>query len=505
MMDSMRFESSRSFNHDDKAPEIEIETDKFQMAGNLSKGQEVSASSSSSEVDFVLLCEDIVKKIKEILRRSIVLNRRQCDTLATKLSEKVACIREVVESCGRDKDAFELLLKTLYRYYRKAEVLVEQCGGEDWCLAAVFQLGNTASFSYIERHINFVVIGILEHAKKYSAIPSTTSQCAFPPDIAESCGLREFIKDEDDLRVMLESSRNWKKSSNPQTTSRLHLAQYLLKKIQFNKGTKSLKHYLLKKINDYSLFKHRSERYESEVLKSILWKKSNVCPRTWGEFKFLEDVYNRIVSETSSLWISCPIFWETSWLGVPCIMKKFHVGLETMFMKEASIMARLKYPCIVDFICCGYGSQNGERFIAMELMEKSLFGLIKEKKSGGAYFSLDVGLDIIWQIADGVRFLHEVDVAYFKFKPKIALVRTLKSPYHEDYYCVKLMNFGGCEGDYSKVQIRTLINKIGWFETDAHSFAMTCELVLSLTEPFKNFPAWHIHEMVITKERGPIS
>lgn len=102
----------------------------------MSKRHKVSASSSSSEVDYVRLCEDVVQRIEEVLKCQQVLKSRLCRGLATRLSAKIAQIREIVEGCGRYKPGFVLLLAALHRYYEKAEVLVNQCAEEDWCAAA---------------------------------------------------------------------------------------------------------------------------------------------------------------------------------------------------------------------------------------------------------------------------------------------------------------------------------------------------------------------------------
>lgn len=124
-----------------------------------------------------------------------------------------------------------------------------------------------------------------------------------------------------------------------------------------------------------------------EASKSILWEKDNEPLGTWGKSEFI-----------GSGGGACGVA-KTSWLGIPCAKKVFD-GVDeevttSMFMKEALIMAHMeKHPCIVNFICCGNGKEKGDRFIAMELMEKSLYDLIRERK--GVHFSLEVALDIIW-------------------------------------------------------------------------------------------------------------
>lgn len=104
---------------------------------------------------------------------------------------------------------------------------------------------------------------------------------------------------------------------------------------------------------------------------AILWEKETEPSGTWGNSSFLGAGAGGSVC-------------ETQWLGVPCARKEIR-GLESeaVFLKEASILAHLKHPCIVNFICCGNGPRRGDHFIAMELMEMSLSDLIKDRSKGG--------------------------------------------------------------------------------------------------------------------------
>ena len=76
-------------------------------------------------------------------------------------------------------------------------------------------------------------------------------------------------------------------------------------------------------------------------------------------------------------------------MGIPCAKKEFHGhATERFFLEEAGILAHLKHPYIANFICCGNGKENGDCFIAMELMEKSLSKLIEEQRD--MHFSLPI-------------------------------------------------------------------------------------------------------------------
>ncbi|KAG0612872.1 hypothetical protein M758_6G058800 [Ceratodon purpureus] len=246
---------------------------------------------------------------------------------------------------------------------------------------------------------------------------------------------------------------------------------------------------------------------------AILWTKASEPSGTWGSSHFL--------GAGSGANGVC----RTTWLGIPCAKKEFHgQESETCFLKEAGILVHLKHPCIVNLICCGNGLKKGDRFIAMELMETSLFDLIEEQKN--VLFSLPVAVDMMVQIARGVCYLHDRGVAHRDLKPQNVVVSRLISPHlSEDHFSVKLVDFGisKTKVEVSKSNIMTAggigttrymapeafpqaygngTGKATWFKADVYSFAMTCAHLLSLRTPFgemQNLRA--LHEKLVKEER----
>ncbi|KAG0565391.1 hypothetical protein KC19_8G186800 [Ceratodon purpureus] len=210
-------------------------------------------------------------------------------------------------------------------------------------------------------------------------------------------------------------------------------------------------------------------------------------------------------------------------MGIPCAKKEFHLKEEEpLFLKEAGILSRLKHPCIVNFICCGNGEQRGDRFIAMELMEKSLFDLIEDQK--GVRFSLPVVVDIMLQKARGMCYSHDQGVAHRDLKPHNVVVNRLSFPHLVDHFDVKLVDFGMSK---TKVQVsksntisirgvgtthyrapevhpKAYPNNTGkavWFKADVFSYAMTCAHVLTLRKPFEDVEMRELYEAVIGGRR----
>jgi serine/threonine protein kinase len=172
--------------------------------------------------------------------------------------------------------------------------------------------------------------------------------------------------------------------------------------------------------------------------------------------------------------------------------------------------------------------EKGDRFIAMELLEMSLFDLIKKHKQKGEHFSIPVVVDMMVQVARGVCYLHSQGVAHRDLKPQNVVVSHLNTQQLEDQYYVKLVDFGvsKVEVEASKPNTMTAcgigttmyrapevhpkanpnskgIGKVNWLKADAFSFAMTCAHLLSLETPFQDLQPSELYNEVTKNEIRP--
>ncbi|KAG0577402.1 hypothetical protein KC19_5G153600 [Ceratodon purpureus] len=439
-----------------------------------------STSSSHMEVDFLNLCKTIVE---DLARGDNLLNQRQCQDLASKLSSTAQNVEELVSSLEGSCQFFRPALENLYRYFEKAKVLVSKCGDQDWCAAAVFQSQNENAFRDILLDVGLCYNAIYEQAKRKSAEGIVLPHDLRQPSVFEPASDSDVDADKEDLLKRLDDLANghsdikgWDKWISGRGAQMQSLAKYLLVKMDCT-----------------------SKEPQADILNSfsaMLWTKASEPSGTWGWPHFL------------GAGAGANGVCRTTWLGIPCAKKEFHgQESETFFLKEAGILAHLKHPCIVNLICCGNGLKKGDRFIAMELMEKSLFHLIVEQK--GVRFSLPVAVDMMVQIARGVCYLHDRGVAHRDLKPQNVVVSRLICPHlSEHYYSVKLVDFGMSK---TKVEVsksntmtaagigttryrapevfpeayRSGTGKATWFKADVYSFAMTCVHLLSLKSPFE--------------------
>ncbi|KAG0608278.1 hypothetical protein M758_8G093500 [Ceratodon purpureus] len=334
------------------------------------------------EVDFLNLCELVVHSIEILVNRGTLLNGRQCLDLSSKLSKTTQNVREIVFHCRASAVLFKPALEKLYRDLQKAYFLVNDCScrEEDWCRASVFQIQNEISFRVILLDVGLCYNEIYEQARS-----TTSEEMNFPEDLRNSSVFMPspqnvVREDQLDLQKGLEARASGRSGSLEEC-----LAKYLVAKLNHT--------YDPSKTNAFS------------TCNSILWSDESGPSEIWGNSHFLG-----AGSGASGV---C----STKWMGIPCAKKEFHLKeSEPFFLNEASILAHLKHPGIVNFICCGNGEQKGDRFIAMELMERNLCDLIEDQR--GVYFSLFAVVDIMIQIARGMCYLHSQGIAHRDLKPQ---------------------------------------------------------------------------------------
>lgn len=133
-------------------------------------------------------------------------------------------------------------------------------------------------------------------------------------------------------------------------------------------------------------------------------------------------------------------------LGRPAAIKVMQASLaanpdfQTRFLQEARAASSLRHPNIVEIY--DFGEQSGNLYLVMELMmDGSLRTLLKH--SGGQPLPLPVGLDLVFQAANGLAAAHALNMVHRDIKPDNLLLNRLSSPQQAaGQYQLKIGDFG---------------------------------------------------------------
>jgi hypothetical protein len=398
--------------------------------------------------------EEEMIKMQTILQRDDVLNKRQCTSLVDKLRTTVHGIIEMIKSV---KQSFEerIVIMELRRIIHKGGALVNECGSEDWCRAALFQLNNKEAF----RELMFDLKCCWEAMHEIYLTEHPDAQNRTMCNDLNVATWKEVEDDEQELQKKLESVLE---------DSKEHiLAKHLLKRLKCD-----------------------LQQVRGGELDALEIPKDFPKPT-------LED--HPVGAGASGS------VYKSKWLELQSATKIMKVPDDRSgFRKEVGILAGLSHPNLIKYFCCGIDEEHNKLYLVMELMDMSLKEML-EKRNKRLLRYVDA-IDVMLQIGSGMWYLHDMHVAHLDLKSDNVLLSSMTidgandtNPYH-----VKLIDYGTSKLEVqSKPQTRKVEDIIGTprymapeqmdknqaftacpFQADVWSFAMTCSEILSQNVPF---------------------
>jgi serine/threonine protein kinase len=143
------------------------------------------------------------------------------------------------------------------------------------------------------------------------------------------------------------------------------------------------------------------------------------------------------------------VVYKATWRGEVFAVKKFPGNLSELAAKEVSIATKVHHPNIVPMLG-RLQVQEGTDGVLMELMSSSLLSYVQtRKKTWVSWFTITpfqplVAIDMMLQIAEAMRYLHEKNIAHLDLKAQNILVNLIYDSYlaEEGYVNLKLGGFG---------------------------------------------------------------
>jgi hypothetical protein len=499
--------------------------------------------------DFLLLAQTALDEALELTsgekEKLLKLNKLQCKYIAQKLSWTREILQSVVEpaaAAGSDVHAFEryetALKKELYRVVTDALSLIKQCCGEQWLRAAIRQRSDKSleDFAEICYEVQWCTSLFCRFSLQNVACSRRQDAILEPEDCDGRLDAFDLFKletaakqDREDLRSNLELLRHDHVCDDSCARSEAEecLAARFLK-TTVPRPTAVAAVPAATTIN----------------LASLLWR---VSPE---DLPIVRRLGKGGFGEVS----------ETEWLGEKYAKKVFPNTSFQIFKTEAAILAGLFHPNVVRIVCWSK-QRTTDYSLVMHLMQEDLFHFLSPPRidTGSSDsdddvslstaaatvvpssipnsaavvvpLSMPVAVDLMLQVARGLKYLHRNNIVHRDVKSLNILVKSLTGvpelEYKEGYLSAKLADFGTSKTKNESTRRSHLTLDIGttpwmapemfgidrstvqWpqiahaFKTDVYSFALVCYEILTRKQPFEDVLRSELYNWITVRRERP--
>ncbi|KAH9548261.1 hypothetical protein CY35_11G078900 [Sphagnum magellanicum] len=419
------------------------------------------------------------------------INQGQCNHLASKLAEmKDWLLQEHQNSEIMLTWAMHRVLLHLLRVVKRADLLLQECcRSKDWGKAAVLQACNEEAFVGILHELKWWCT----HFLNLTILPGLNSSEQIQ-SLGDVDKLNQFEQD----RILVRRA----------ALDREELVANLMQLKRHDKSDVMVDHL----VDRYS--QQSSDQSTNVHFPLLLWNTED--EKTLPIVKHLgHGAYGTV--------------FESVWLGLPCAKKVFMGAENVSFKKEADILAALKHPNIIQLFCCTTDAKSCS--LVMELMSTDLRKLMDDRMPDPDHvpFSLPVAVDIMLQVARGLKYIHEQRVGHRDIKSSNILVNPTSVPELAEmgYIDVKVADFGLAKvklksstatkqtkdigtTPYRAPELYTQEEEIAKenypLKADVYSYAITCAEILTGKIPFPRteYKRTELLQVIRQGERPPL-
>jgi serine/threonine protein kinase len=363
----------------------------------------------------VTLALDLCNKIVDDYDKSSLLcNGQQCMLVYNKLLETQATLellqRELPpdgESCFPDhvRQATQELVQVLTRAY---ETFFKDCFCTEWMETALRQHGDVketvSELLYDFQWCRSVLSSILLKRAGQDSQPMKPEDCDGTLTVTDRYALSTAAKmDQENLKVLLRdlkvnhtcSGECW----NGKQVSVSCLATQLLEKLDFQEQPKAAQE------KYYNGLPADDRKKLSKWPLALL-----ISPEDRSQGSFL-------ASGTSAN------VFRTAWRGETYAMKVPKAdGYLEIVKQEIATLAGMRHPHIIPLVCCTEGPAIRECSYLMEFMDMTLFDMLEEHQ----ILCLLQAVDLMLQVAEGMKHLHSMGLVHRDLKPHNILVKKVQ-------------------------------------------------------------------------------
>jgi hypothetical protein len=365
------------------------------------------------EVDYSELSWDVVQNLVLLENKQLVqLNKEQCGLLIEKFVEIVPSVRDAVNSIPLQKRALLLfVLQELYHLVKEAEVIIRACCSEDPLKAAVKLQDSIEAFGECFFNAAWLagVIRIVISGTKDFSVASFRQRL-----VEEIASFGAVCQSEEGIRRVFKAAA-------------LEDRRSLLEMLELRKSAKGV-------VNEQ----------ERQIVAYLL----ESMPSSFGGTFTLPTIEPRQLQFVKKLGSGCfGTVFEVRWLGQNFAQKVFQGIEKESFEKDVAALAGLHHPHVVRLLGTSLDTYRLRCSLVMELMSEDLGAYIVKRTishSDQPPFNLHVAIDIMLQIAEGMKYLHEQRIAHRDLKSSNILVNPVESSEmaKAGYLHVKLADFG---------------------------------------------------------------